>query len=729
MNIFDLASETRLSIQRKNIFAIVIIFVVLLSIYSNTFHAAWHFDDGPNILDNRALHLTHLNWENIKRTFFASWGGGEKLYRPAACFSFALNYYFGGTDVTGYHMVNLTIHCLCCVFLFLFIRNTLSLPLLKTRYGSIDYPIALLASVLWAINPVQTEAVTYVVQRMTSMAGMFYIMSMYFYLKGRISTNIFLRSTHYIFFIVASIFAFNSKENAVMLIISIYIFDLLLVQGITKESLRRHFFVLSIVVIACLITAFLLKGPFIFDPEKILSGYTARGFTLFERLLTEPRVVLFYISLLLYPMPHRLCLVHDISVSKGVFDPPTTIIAILVILALLALAILKSKRWPLVSFCIIFFFINHIIESTVLPLELAFEHRNYIPSMLFFVPIAILFVRAITFFSDNVSLKIIIAAFLIGILIVFGYSTFVRNSVWKTDETLWLDAVTKCPNLPRTHHNLGKYYDDIGLKRTALKHYQQALQLPEGPNRRSHYITTYNMGLIYRSLGDEDTAQRYLLKAIEMEPRFSPAYASLGIMSMEKGQHGTALDYFIKALTHDPSSQQARNYTGLALLRQNQIESAISQFENALEKDPNDLYALTHMGVACKFRGDLNKAEGYFKKVLHINRAYPTASLHLIEVYVLKGQQKEARQTAAQLLEQFPDNMLPLLIDKRIVATDPLLERPDPRIIAPVLEEALLKKGPRYRDAVKKIRSYRKLKPPGKTDHTQPDIQTSGEVN
>ena len=707
MKIFDLNSETRLTARRKDVFVVVTIFIIVLSVYSNTFDASWHFDDGPNILNNRALHLTHLNWQDVKKSFFASWDGGGKLYRPAACLSFALNYYFGRTEVPGYHVVNLAVHFIASLFLFLFIRNTLNLPLLKPRYGLNSYSIALLATVLWAISPVQTQAVTYIVQRMTSMAGAFFIISMYFYLKGRTSTNTSLRSMYYIFFVVSGILAFNSKENAVMLPISIFIFDFIVIQGIKKKSMKRHSFVLLIAVVTCLIGSFLLKGFFIFDPEKILSGYDIRGFTLLERLMTEPRIVLFYISLLFYPMPYRLCFAHDISVSKGLFDPPTTIIAILIIFILLGLAIVKAKRWPLVSFCILFFFLNHIVESTFLPLELAFEHRNYIPSMLFFVPLSILFMKGIKIFSDKVSMQIIIAAFVILVLIASGNSTFVRNLAWKTDETLWLDAVEKSPNLPRTHHNLGKYYDDIGLKRTALKHYQQALKLPEGSNRHSHYITNYNIGLIHKSLKDADNARRYLLKSVELEPRFSPAHTSLGIMCIEEGQNENALDYFIKALSHDISSQKARNYTGLTLLRLNRTEDAIGQFEKALKATPNDLYALTHIGVAYKCKGAFNKAKRCFNKVLSIDPKYVTASLHLIETHSLRGQGKIAEQTAEDLIAQFPDDKLSLLIDKRIIETEPLLEAPNLQIISPVLEETLIKKGVQYRALARKLKSHR----------------------
>lgn len=696
MKIFDPSPENLLSPRRKNGFAVIAIFTIVLSIYSNTFDASWHFDDEFNILKNNPLHLTELSWQNIKKTFFADPYTDGKLYRPVACLSFALNYYIGGAQVVGYHIANLVTHLLSSIFLFLFLHNTLNLPLLKARYGKNRYSIALLATVLWAINPVQTQAVTYVVQRMASMAGMFYIMSMYFYLKGRTSGHTPLKFTHYSLCLICGILALGSKENSVMFPVSILLYDLFLIQGLTKRNIIKNSLTCMAVILSCLSLAIVLAGPSILDPIKLSASFQHRGFSLPERLLTEPRVVLFYISLLLYPMPYRLCISHDIPVSRGLFHPPLTMIAVLVIFTAIVLAISKSKRWPLISFCVLFFFINHAVESTILPLELVFEHRNYIPSMLFFVPITILIMKGISFFSDRRSMRFILCAFVVLILVSEGHGTFVRNFAWKTEETLWLDAVKKSPKLPRTHHNLGRYYADIGLKEMALAEYKEALRLPEGPNRKFHHLTYHNMALLYKSTNDPDRAQMYFLEALKLDPHIPNAYIGLGILNMEKEQNQKALACFRKALTYDSKSPQARNYTGLILLRQKQIEDAINQFQEVLKISPGNLYALTHLGVAYKRKGEFNRALRCFKKVLNINKRYVIASLHLIELYCLTGQEKKAEQTAAELINLFPRENLSLLIDKRIIHTDTLLEPPHLETVLPVLEEAARKKGVQF---------------------------------
>ncbi len=709
--IFDLDSETLLSPCRKNAFAVVTVFIIILAVYSNTFDASWHFDDYSNIITNKPLHLTELNWQNIKKTFFADWHGSGKLYRPMACLSFALNYYVGRTEVSGYHVVNIVIHFMSAVFLFFFIYHTLNLPLLKTRYGPNSYFIAFLATMLWAISPVQTQAITYVVQRMASMAGMFYIMAMYFYLKGRTSGQKPLKATHYFFCLICGILALGSKENAVMLPVSILLFDLFLIQGLTKKNIIRNSLVCLALILFCLSLALVLKGPSVLQLVNLSASYYGRGFTLLERLLTEPRVVLFYVSLLLYPMPYRLCISHDISVSEGLFDPPATIIAILAIFAILALTLFRSKRWPFISFCILFFFVNHAIESTILPLDLVFEHRNYIPSMLFFAPIAILIAKGLRSFSDKRSMQFIISTFVVLVLVALGHSTFMRNFAWKTEETLWLDAVEKSPNLTRPHHNLGKYYADIDLRQMALEQYREALRLPDGPNRWTHHLTYYNMGLNYKALKEYDKAERYLLKAVEMEPRLSPAYTCLGILNTEKGRNDKALEYFVKALSHDINSQLARNYTGLVLLRQKRLTDAVTQFREALKMSPSDLYALTHLGIAYKYKGEFNEAIRYFRKVLSISKRYVTAYLHLMEVYFLKGEGKRAEQTAEKLIDLFPDDKLSLLVDKRIIQTEPLLEPPNLEIILPVLEKALIKRGGQYHAQARKLKNHRERRP------------------
>ena len=275
----DSQAERSLSHCRIVVFSIIALSVLIFSIYGNSFDCSWHFDDEPNITDNPNLHLKEITWENLRRALYSDRNNPTILYRPTVCLTFALNHYFGGLNVFGYHLINVLIHVLSSVFLFLFIYHTLNLPSIKTRYAADSYLLALLATTLWAINPVHTQAVTNIVQRMASLAGMFCIMSMYFYLKAR-TTDIDRKRV--LFFITCFIFfimALGSMENAAMLPLSIFLYEILLMQEMRGEKLRKYLklfgMVAGVVLVFCF-TYFYVQGGNIFS---FLIGYENRPFT------------------------------------------------------------------------------------------------------------------------------------------------------------------------------------------------------------------------------------------------------------------------------------------------------------------------------------------------------------------------------------------------------------------------------------------------------------------
>jgi tetratricopeptide (TPR) repeat protein len=707
MEIFNFESEVHLTPCRKNLFAIITLFTIILSIYANTFHASWHFDDEPNILKEESLHLNELSWEKIKKILITTSGERKKIDRPAARLSFALNYYFGQNNVFGYHIVNLSIHFLASIFLFLFIFHILNLPATTAKYGPNSYSIAILATVLWAINPVQTQAVTYIVQRMASMAGMFYIMSMYFYLKGRTSQNRLPIITHYSFCFVTAILAFGSKENAAMLPISIFFFDLFLIQGVTKKNIKKNSYFLLALILIPLALNLLLRGTSAFSPERLSATYSHRGFTLFQRLLTEPRAILFYISLLFYPMPNRLNILHDFSISKGLINPPTTILAIFAIFAILGIAILKSKKWPLISYCIFFFFLNHVIESTVFPLELVFEHRNYIPSMLLFVPVAILIVRLIKFFSYKKPMQLIFAGFITLVLVGQGHSTFMRNFAWRTSESLWLDSIAKSPNLPRAHHNLAREYGFMGDREKEIAEYELALSLNRWPNGDKRHLVHYNLALAYKNVNRLDEAIEHLKKAIKIYPEFSDAYTSLGAILVKQRKYDEAFDCFIKALTYNSKSHRAHHNLGVYLLMKRRLEEAISEFNKALAVEKDFLPSLLGLGIAYKYKKEFVKAKYYLRAALEENRKNIMTRLHLIETLFLMQDRDSLEALLQETLDVIPPEIMKHVVDDIVADNFPGQELPDLQVVLPLLGKAYLERS----DTLKKY-AYEYLEKP-----------------
>jgi protein O-mannosyl-transferase len=482
--------EIEISHCRKVVFAVLSLAIILLAVYGNSFNCSWHFDDEPNITENPNLHMTELSWEQINKALKSDRNNPHFFYRPVACLSFALNHYFGGLDVFGYHLVNLMIHFLSSVFLFLFIFNTLHLPSLRERYASNAYAIALLATVLWAINPIQTQAVTYIVQRMASLAAMFYILSMYFYLKARTAERTKPKIAFFVSSGLSFLLALGSKENAAMLPMSLFLYEAIVIQEDTKLFFRRNlkWFILvcSIIAIIGLIYFYFKQGTIF----SFLKGYERRPFTLTERLLTQPRIFIFYITLLLYPMPNRLSIAHSFELSTSLFEPATTFFAILFVFGLIAFSLAITKKRPLFAYCLLFFIVNHLIESTIFSLELVFEHRNYLPSMLFFVPIAAGLCYLLDHFANRKRMKYVLSAFIVLLLVGLGHSTFMRNFTWKNEESLWIDASEKAPGEFRVHHNLGRFYQDHGFKQEAIEEYKKALQALDRPSKRRSYRDT-----------------------------------------------------------------------------------------------------------------------------------------------------------------------------------------------------------------------------------------------
>lgn len=660
MTLLNMTAETTMTGCRRNIFAFVSLLLLILITYSNTFDASWHFDDENNILNNKPLHLAELNLQNIKKTFFADWNGSGKLYRPVACLSFALNYYFGGTGVYGYHLINLIIHFLSSIFLFLFVYHTLNLPILEARYGPNSYFIALLSAVLWAINPVQTQAVTYVVQRMTSMAGLFCIMAMYFYLKGRTSAPKLLSGGHYFLCVVCGILAISSKENAVMLPMVILLYDLFLVQGVTRKNLKRYSFFLLIAIFISLALALLMAGPSIFNPKSLISGYQNRGFTLSERLLTEPRVILFYASLLLYPMPDRLCLEHGITLSTSLTTPISTIMSIVAILLILCIAAAGSRKWPFISFCIIFFFLNHLIEASVLPLELIFEHRNYLPSMLFFVPLSILLSNGMQFFARKRALQGILIIFVILVLIGWGHSTYARNMIWKNDGSLSFDCIEKYPDLARPHHNLGRFYTQKKLYEKAINEYLTSLSKENRNNLAGKNWTYYNLGSIFQKLGKDEKAMFYYEQAQKYQPSFTPTHIKKGQLFAKKGLYNKAEDEFQKALQTQKYLPTALTNLGHLYLQTGRIEKAIEYLKLALEISPQDPAIMRRLGLAYKLNNQPGKAFALFKTSLEINPNDPFTLLEIALLYSEKGMEMKKEETIDQFFAIFDGSIVHL---------------------------------------------------------------------
>jgi Tfp pilus assembly protein PilF len=608
---FNLAIRCGTTYWRPYYIGLAAVFVLLLLSYSNSFNCSWHFDDYDNINNNTSIQIKEITWDSIKRISAGIMGIGL-LSRPVSYLSFALNYYFGGLNVFGYHVVNFAIHYLSFVFLFLFIFNSLKLPILKERYGKHSYTIALLSALLWVINPVQVLAVTYIVQRMASMAALFYIMSMYLYLQFRTADN-HLRSGIYLAAcLLFGIIAIGSKENAVMLPFSILLYDLFFIQGLTKENIKRNIKIVGIPLLIMVLATFLF-----YDFSADLNDYKTRPFTMGERLLTEPRIILFYISLLFYPLTSRLTMIHDFGISKSLIDPWSTSVAILIIIIILVVSLVNAKKWPLISFCIIFFFLNHLIEGSFFSLELIYEHRNYLPSMLLFVPLSVGFVRCLEFYSHKKGIFCLFSGAMVLILIVLSVAVYVRNDIMKDDMSLWRDNVAKAPRLHNPRQWLAVSLLNSGHLTEARMELERALDSYESGRTTKKSLTYGCLGEYYWVLGEDDNALEYLRKSVNLHPpdTYIPlSFDRMARIYTKKGLLDKAEEVSRKAISMEPE-QAAFYFTyGEVLIKKGKPDEAIKVLQKAIILKPD--WKLSYALIADAFALKKNRsAEYHFRKL------------------------------------------------------------------------------------------------------------------
>jgi hypothetical protein len=386
----DLKRKPFLSANAHHLIAIALIAGVALLAYSNTFHVPFHFDDRANITQNPNVQIKVFSWDSIERLMKNTY---KESIRVFSYFTFALNYYFGGFNVFGYHLVNFLIHISSGIFLYLFLLLTFNLPSLKEKYGSISYKVALFTSLIFIAHPIQTQSVTYIVQRMASMAGMFYLLSMVFYIKGRLSTG-WPRVFYFGGMALSYLLGVFSKENVAILPLFVALYEFYFFQNFDLSPKGKK-------ILFTLIAALLVLGIFGFIVwgeryiHVIIEGYAYRTFTMSERVLTQFRIVLYYVTLLLYPHPSRLNLDYDFPISKTILDPPTTLIAMLIVAGLIGYSIWAAKKRPMTSFCILWYFGNLVIESSIFPLEMVYEHRLYLPAVAPFLLFSLFMVRGI----------------------------------------------------------------------------------------------------------------------------------------------------------------------------------------------------------------------------------------------------------------------------------------------------------------------------------------------
>ncbi len=553
----------------------LLIFLVFL-VYSNSFNSSWHLDDYGNITNNANIHLTQITPESIYRATHSN--NLVNFYRPIACLTFAFNWYFGGSDVWGYHLVNTLIHAANAILLYLVVYHLLSTPKVSLANNNQKIFIALLTASTWACHPIQVQAVTYIVQRMASIATLFYLASLLCYLYARL--NHFSRTEIKFFFysFIFFLFAYGSKENAALLPLSLILTEIIFFQirPIFKNKKKKFIFIVLSLAVATLSLFVLLNTTSYFNSS-------GRTFTTMERFLTQPRVICLYLNQILFPSPQKLSIIHDINISTSFFSPITTFVSFIILTFPLLFSLIYYKKYPIVSFAILFYFANHLIESTIIPLEIIFEHRNYLPSLFLFFPLA--FLASHILYMEQPRFRLLKPILYISVpllVITLGLGTLSRNTAWVSERTLWADAMEKAPFSARPAHNLAwGYYSKIGDIDTAISLYKKAVTLKEETIARPS-VAYSNLGELYFEKKKYKQAFQAWEKAIEILPKYWKPHYGICKIYITQGKWEKALAWTEESFRNGVISTTILFAKGLINLHLNQPEEAITTFQQLL---------------------------------------------------------------------------------------------------------------------------------------------------
>ena len=624
------------SFLRKTLLALFFTVLVFL-IYSNTLHSPFVFDDLQRIFKNPDIRLTKLSLTDIVQAGFK----GLSPNRPIVYISFALNYFFHQYDVMGYHLVNILIHLSNGILLYFFVKTTLSLPVLRLTRES-QKLIPCFTALIWLVHPIQTQSVTYIVQRMNSMEAMFYLLSIFLYAKARLAAPKIKRIFLFTGSVFAGLLAIGSKEIAATLPFFIFLYEWYFFQDLNYIWIRRRFFIIGGLLVFLAVAAFMYMGASPLD--RLLSSYERRDFTLTQRVLTEFRVVIFYLSLLLFPHPSRLNLSHDFLLSNSIIDPVTTLLSIFAIIGMTILAFYLARKERLLSFCILWFFGNLVIESSVISLEIIFEHRTYLPSML----LSLLFAMLIQHYLKPNQLRVPVVCILV---VIFSLWTFERNSVWKSNVTLWRDIVEKSPGISRPHNNLGIYLMQQGKIDEAIIHFNKALQI-----KPHDTIPHNNLGNAMKKQGKIGEAIIHYRKALKIRPSNAKAHNNLGAVLLQEDNINEAMSHFNKALQIDPSLDQVHSNLGFVFMHQGDMNNAFVHFKKALQINPSYEKAHFGFGTALFRQGKLNEAISHYSEALRLYPDYTEAHISMGAALLEQGKLEEAIHHFSETLRIKPDH-------------------------------------------------------------------------
>ena len=628
---------------------ITLLFFAVFLVYVPGLNGQFQFDDYPNIVNNTRLHIQTLSLKDLSTAALSSDSG--RLKRPVSMLSFALNHYFFTLNPFAYKLTNVVIHLFNTISIYF-----LSILLLKIHFRARNsYSIAFVIAIAWGCHPINLTSVLYVVQRMTSLSAFFTISGMISYLLSRqylVEGNTKRAITGFIVTLLLGFLSLFSKENGALLFVFLFLIETILFQD--HSILKKQRITINLFFCLTLLTPVLVIFSYsVINPEWISKGYgTALAFSLYERVLTEFRIVWLYISWVLLPNNQSLGLFHDdIVISTSLLTPISTLLAGLAHISFISLLVYLwlKKQVPYFVFGCSLFYASHLIESTILPLQLAHEHRNYLGSfgLLFaFLSLCIKNKKVLTY---GISLYIVFLCLL----------TTQRSMTWADGLTNALIEVEHHPNSYSAQNEAGRQYGKLiyfveenlttkeeEIKAKALQHFKKAAELNK---TKADAIFGIVVTLSRKQGALPDTLIKELTHRLSTGPVFAsyPSWlASLIKCHIDKICHisGSTLSNIIQAAVNNQNISQNPKTGSFILMVASSFAARSGNYPNALELalatiklTPSNVIFIRYIIDLALLNKDYNTAQQW---ILHFEKL-PYANLYTLEINSLKSQLAE----------------------------------------------------------------------------------------
>lgn len=615
------------------------------------------FDDYSNLLDNAYVRVTTLNIESLRHAAFSLMAG--PFQRPIAMLSFALNYYAAGSfdPIERFRVVNIVLHGINGVLVFWlsrlvvkrYIAITLRHPSSKTQ---LVLPVFLpaLISLFWVAHPIQITSTLYIVQRMTELSALFVLLGVINYLVGR---HLILKPDargKWLLILgtpTCGLLGALSKENAILLPVFLFAIEYTLYSQEypwskwekLSPNARKTLTLLAALLLGIIGLAAL---------SYAIPGYRIRSFTLSERVLTESRVLWFYLSLILVPRLDQFALLHDdIQISKSLIDPWYTLLAVVGLAALLGLAVrLRGKR-PLLSLGLLWFFAAHLLESTIFPLELVHEHRNYLALF----GICLVVIDLIGHAASTLQRPILWTIIIMPILAAFVSTTWIRATQWGSPGRFFVYEAIHHPDSPGAQSGLGTFLSSTGDFSNAIAAYRRAAALDPGEPafHLGIQMISAKHGLPLLSDDAAEVTRRLKMKTISATTSATLETINRCILDDCRKLQPAMESWLHTLIAKNDPAEEASFYhyvLGRTLFGQGRINEAIGALALAHELDHNFLLPLLESASIFLQLGKLDSAQAILNhvRVLNHTNLHPRHE----EVRQLENAVRQARDKLAK---------------------------------------------------------------------------------